>query len=150
MESRSSSTAPATRSRGPSTSGRTPCTHAVHLNRSESAALLGVDDPARAARALAHRCGLAVVTAGAAGAFAATGGEAAHASCRVDDVNSAVGSGDCLMAGLAVAHDRGTDWRQALRLGVACGAANCLRPELGMLHRADVDRLLVGVFSADA
>jgi tagatose 6-phosphate kinase len=65
-------------------------------------------------------------------------------------VRSAVGSGDCLTAGLAVAHDRGHDWRQALRLGVACGAANCLRPELGMIHRADVERLLPTVASADA
>ncbi len=123
--------------------------HAVHLNRSESASFFGVDDPAGSARELARRCGFAVVTAGADGAYAAVGSDAAHASCRVETVHSAVGSGDCLTAGLAVAHDRGLDWRQGLRLGVACGSANCLRPELGMLHRADVERLLTGVASRD-
>jgi fructose-1-phosphate kinase PfkB-like protein len=47
-----------------------------------------------------------------------------------------------MLAGLAVGNQRNCTVEAALRLGVACGAANCLRPELGMLRRADVEMLL--------
>jgi len=117
----------------------------VHLNRSEVQSLLNESDVRTAARRLARQCDYAIVTSGADGLFLAHDGDVVHARCHVDDVYSAVGSGDCLLAGFAVALARGTDIHDAARLAVACGAANCIREDLGMLYRTDVQRLLPSV-----
>ena len=53
-----------------------------------------------------------------------------------------VGSGDCLLGGLAVGLARGASAEEALRLGVACGAANAATPETGFVRREDVEALL--------
>lgn len=115
---------------------------AVHLNAAEASALLGMDDPIRNAGALSQRCELAVVTHGAQGAYFAFNGQLLHAICPIESQHSAVGSGDCLVAGLAAAHLRKLPLDQTAALACACGAANCLRPELGMLHHHDVQRLI--------
>lgn len=114
----------------------------VHLNQHESRALTGHEDLAASAREIAQRVGQAAITAGKEGLFLAEGAHVWRARVAVPEVISAVGSGDCLTAGLALARARGLPAKEAARWGVACGAANCLREELGMLHRADVERLL--------
>jgi fructose-1-phosphate kinase PfkB-like protein len=53
----------------------------------------------------------------------------------------AVGSGDALGAGLTLALARGAPFAEALRLGVACGAANTLVAGAGRCRREDVERL---------
>jgi tagatose 6-phosphate kinase len=60
---------------------------------------------------------------------------------RVKTLNS-VGSGDAMMAGIACGLWRGQSVPEALRLGVACGAANALTLMPGFVRRADVNRLL--------
>ncbi|AFL85773.1 fructose-1-phosphate kinase/fructose-6-phosphate kinase [Belliella baltica DSM 15883] len=57
-------------------------------------------------------------------------------------VISTVGSGDCLTAGLGYSLLKNTDMKEHARYAVAFGAANCLRHELGMLYKKDVDNLL--------
>jgi fructose-1-phosphate kinase PfkB-like protein len=54
----------------------------------------------------------------------------------------AVGSGDAMGAGLVVALARGQSLDRALRLGVACGAANALVAGAGRCRREDIERLL--------
>jgi 1-phosphofructokinase family hexose kinase len=56
-------------------------------------------------------------------------------------VVNAVGSGDALAAGLVVALARGDSFQAALRLGVACGAANTLVAGAGRCAVSDVERL---------
>jgi 1-phosphofructokinase family hexose kinase len=56
-------------------------------------------------------------------------------------VVDAVGSGDALGGGLVVALARGNAFAEALRLGVACGAANTLIAGAGRCSRADIERL---------
>jgi 1-phosphofructokinase family hexose kinase len=56
-------------------------------------------------------------------------------------VVNAVGSGDALAAGLVVALARKEPFSAALRLGVACGAANALVAGAGRCHRTDIERL---------
>jgi tagatose 6-phosphate kinase len=85
---------------------------------------------------------MVVVSLGDAGAVAVTAGQAAHALVRVEAVANTVGSGDCLLGGLAVALAREAPFEQMLRLGVACGAANAIGRETGRLARAEVERLL--------
>jgi tagatose 6-phosphate kinase len=53
-----------------------------------------------------------------------------------------VGSGDCLLGGAAVGLARGLPPAEVLRLAVACGAANALTAETGVLRRHDVEALL--------
>jgi tagatose 6-phosphate kinase len=54
---------------------------------------------------------------------------------------SAVGSGDALVAGLVVALSRGDSFSDAMRLGVACGAANTLISGAGQCKLQDIERL---------
>jgi len=116
-------------------------------NRDEASALLGapvatVGDAARAALALAERgVALPVVSMGADGAVACWEGRAFHAGVPVAAVNP-VGSGDCLLGGMAVGLARGASPEESLRLGVACGAANAATPETGIVRRDDVAALL--------
>jgi fructose-1-phosphate kinase PfkB-like protein len=102
-----------------------------------------VDAPAAAARvgrALGARgIGMVVVSLGAAGAVAVRDGEAAHAWVSVSEAVHPVGSGDCLLAGVAVGLARGADMEEGL--GVACGAANTVTAETGWLRHEDVDAL---------
>lgn len=51
------------------------------------------------------------------------------------------GSGDALFAGIAAGLKRGLDLPQAVRLGVAVGAANTLQPGAGIFDRATVAHL---------
>lgn len=116
--------------------------HAVHLNRSEGKAHFGVDAPELIAQKLAEHCDWAVVTAGAKGLYLMQDSQLIHAECKVEHVLSPVGSGDCLLAGIAVAHVRGLGMDDTARLGVACGAANCVREDLGMLYKSDVEMFM--------
>ena len=51
----------------------------------------------------------------------------------IEQVINAVGSGDSFVAGLAVALDRGASPEEALRLAAACGTANVLEAESGVV-----------------
>jgi uncharacterized protein YqhQ len=68
-------------------------------------------------------------------------GRAVHASVSVPGAVHPVGSGDCLLGGVAVGLARGESLEDVLRLGVACGAANALRAETGGVRREDVEAL---------
>jgi fructose-1-phosphate kinase PfkB-like protein len=52
-----------------------------------------------------------------------------------------VGSGDAMMAGIAVGLWRGESMVEAIRLGIACGAANAMTVEPGFVRLTDVKRL---------
>src|SRR6185369_379817 len=119
----------------------------VKPNRDEAAALFGnpvseIADGVAVARMLLERgVPMPVVSLGADGVVAAHGAEVLHANVPVERVVSAVGSGDCLVAGLAVGLMRGDSLEAMLGLGAACGAANATAG-LGYAQRADIDTLL--------
>ncbi|WP_430388754.1 1-phosphofructokinase family hexose kinase [Dyella sp. 20L07] len=120
----------------------------IKPNRDEAMQLTGqtldsLDQAEDFVRVLAER-GIArpVVTLGALGAVGFDSGAVWHASLMVEKTLNAVGSGDCFLAGLAVAQQRGLLADEALRLAVACGAANAMNEETGFVRRADVDALL--------
>lgn len=127
--------------------------YAVHLNQTEGEYFFKKKGPKQITQLLTKKCEYAAVTAGADGLYLATDTEFVHAKCVVDNVYSAVGSGDCLLAGLAVAFKRGMNITDAARLAVACGGANCIRHDLGMLYRNDVEmlqeRAIVKTISSD-
>lgn len=114
----------------------------VHINKSEGEALFNGKNTVEIATSLSKYCDYAAVTAGADGLYYASGSKIFHASCKVEKILSAVGSGDCLLAGLTVAYIRGMNMADSSRIGVACGSANCVREDLGMLYKSDVEIFL--------
>jgi 1-phosphofructokinase family hexose kinase len=97
----------------------------------------------KARRVQARGVSMIVVTLGARGAIGiGADGRAWHARVSLDrPVVDAVGSGDALAAGWIVALARRAPLAEALRLGVACGAANAMVAGAGRCRKCDVERL---------
>lgn len=115
--------------------------YAVHLNKSEAESITKIDDVTASSAKLGKKV-LAAITDGAKGLYLSDDQETVHASCKVVEVHSAVGSGDCLSAGLAVAFTLGMSLVDTAKYAVACGGANCMRKDLGLLFKVHVDYLL--------
>jgi len=108
--------------------------YAVHLNHKEAKdfAKIGSDLNSQ----------MKAITAGADGLYLTKGETTIHAKCTIEKVHSATGSGDCLLAGLAVSFKRGLSLEEMAQLGAACGSANCMREDLGMIYKSDVEELV--------
>lgn len=117
-------------------------------NRDEAEALFGrsVGDLAAAVAALrelaARGVAMPVLSLGAQGALGMDDSGTWHAAVELEQVRNTVGSGDCFLAGMAVAIKRGAPLREALRLAVACGAANAMDVETGYVRPDQVEALL--------
>lgn len=110
------------------------------LCRSE---LATIDDFAAAAQSLVERgIELVVVSMGKRGAIAATKDSVWHAVPPEIKAISTVGSGDSMVAGMAVALAEGKPVEEGLALGSAAGAATAMSTGVEMGKRADVERLL--------
>jgi tagatose 6-phosphate kinase len=126
----------------------------VKPNREELEALLGdsIGDVAAAAAAARVLCArgiaMVVVSLGAGGAILASEGRVCHAAAPPQPAENTVGSGDCLLGGIAVGLARGLALEEVLRLGVACGTANTLSMEHGYVRREHVDAVLPQVRAA--
>lgn len=89
--------------------------------------------------------GCVVVSLGANGSLAGSGGKLYRIRApRIEAVNP-VGSGDSFVAGMAVALASGEPIEQALRLATASGTANALNAQAGHVIPEDVRRLLAQV-----
>ena len=115
---------------------------AVHLNHQEGYDIYKTDDPVEISYKIGEYCELTAITCGDKGLYLYDGNEVVHALSKIDNVISAVGSGDSLMAGLIVAHKRKYTLVETAKLAAACGAANCIREDLGMFYKRDVDLLV--------
>ena len=121
----------------------------IKPNRQEARRLLGrpvrtVGDAARAARRWADGgVRWVVLSLGPTGAVLATRDtrETWLAHPPAVRVDSTIGAGDALVAGFLVTLERGGSAVDALRQGVACGAACAMTPGTELCHRADVERL---------
>ena len=123
----------------------------VKPNRDEISALVGhpvinLQAAEMAVMALRERgIAMPVVTMGELGAVAADDTGVWHAQLATTRARNAVGSGDCFLAGMAVAIQRRMPLEHALQLGVACGVANAESEETGFAKRSSVDALLPNV-----
>ncbi|MCS6938681.1 MAG: hexose kinase [Roseiflexus sp.] len=119
----------------------------LKINMHELSAALGrtitTPDQAGAAAAEVMRRGprRVIVTLGAQGAVAVDAHGAWHARTPPLDPISPVGSGDAALAGVIAVLHNGGSLAEALRMGVACGAANTLMVGAGRMRRDDVVRL---------
>lgn len=89
--------------------------------------------------------GLLVVTLGAGGAIAGDARTCWRATAPKITPVSAVGSGDAFAAGLAVALHRNLSLSDALKLAIACGAANAMTSLAGHLDRRVTEPLAAAV-----
>lgn len=123
----------------------------IKPNRSEAEALLGRRLPDRAAivegaRALLGRgVRIVVVSLAGEGSVCVTADRVLYAKPPPVDRKSTVGSGDSLVAGLAIALATGQDIAEGLRLGTAAGAATAMTPGTHLGTREEIEALLPAV-----
>lgn len=125
----------------------------IKINRAELAAGLGVSDydfslekVLAAGQILLERgAALVVITAGGEGALAITPEGCWQAQAPQINVVSTVGSGDSMLAGLAIARLRGKEVAEALAYGVACGTANALTTLPGRFEQGMVETFLIQI-----
>jgi 6-phosphofructokinase 2 len=120
----------------------------IKPNLREFAELMGresVDglEEERLARELvaAGRSEAVVVSLGAAGILAASAEGAERVRAPLVPIISKVGAGDSTVAGMVLALARGQSWREAVRFGVAAGAAAVMTPGTELCRREDAERL---------
>lgn len=97
----------------------------------------------RAARALvdAGRCEVVVLSLGADGALAVTADTAARFAAIPVTVRSGVGAGDAMLAGITVGLARNLPLYDAVRLGIASGAAMLTTPGTRPCRREEIEHL---------
>ena len=115
----------------------------VKINDEELFRTVGGDDLAGACRRLLEMGARSVlVTRGSRSALFADGFQTLEIfPPKIEAVNP-VGSGDAVTAGIALELAGGGAMEEALRLGMACGAANALNLRVGVVRPEDVERLL--------
>jgi len=120
----------------------------IKPNEAEIAALLGepfdinsgMAEYAQAVITLSQRYEtIVVLSLGAHGAIAAHNTRALHVQNPIVDAQSAVGSGDCMLAGLAYGFTHGFTFEDALKYGVAAGTANTLMVGAGYFTLQDFE-----------
>ncbi len=121
----------------------------VKINRDELAAATRVNCQRKSAMTRALRKLVregsqhAVITDGAKSVYASETPGRVVTTFKPPRVNARnpIGSGDAMMAGIAAGLERGEPMAEAVRLGIACGAANTMTVEPGFVRLADVKRL---------
>lgn len=115
--------------------------YGIHINKDEAKELFGTDQPEETLKVIQKDIKLVALTVGSKGLYLRKDEKTVHANVILSSVYSAVGSGDCLTAGLSMALKNNKHIEDTAIIATACGAANCLRPELGMLYKEDVLKL---------
>jgi len=115
--------------------------YGIHINMQEAMELYGSNEPKKVLNSIPENIHLVALTAGKEGLYLRMNKKIIHSNIVLPQIHSAVGSGDCLTAGLSIALKHNFPIEETARLSTACGAANCLRKELGMLYRKDVEKL---------
>lgn len=113
----------------------------IHLNEHEALANFGTIDIVKIATQF-KQIELIALTKGKEGLLLYYKGQIIAANTTINNPISTVGSGDCLTAGIAYAVTKQMNTEEIASWGVACGAANCINEDLGMIKRADVLELL--------
>lgn len=117
----------------------------LHINEHEANSNFGTQNHLEIKKYLKDKVSLLAITKGKDGLFLHLEDQFLHANVVINEVKSTVGSGDCLTAGIAYAINQQLSLNEIASYGVACGAANCLNEDLGMLKLEDVKNLLTEV-----
>jgi tagatose 6-phosphate kinase len=116
-------------------------------NEAEAKSLLGIDSKRSADFAqmaveisMTYKTNV-VLSLGAKGAIAAKGQEVFVIKSPTAEARNAVGSGDCMLAGLTYGFLQGLSFERAMVYGVAAGTANTLTIGAGQFRKDDFERL---------
>lgn len=116
------------------------------LERLTGIKVVGAEGALRAAREVL-KAGVTAVLAslGAEGAVLVSEGVAWRGVPPKVEVDSAVGSGDSMLAGALIARAEGADWAETLRLAVACGTATAKTPGTELCYPEAIREILCQV-----
>ena len=89
----------------------------------------------------AGRCEVVVLSLGAAGVLCVTAASSERLLSPTVPVRSSVGAGDSMLAGIVLRLGQGHPMGDAVRFGVAAGAATVMNPGTELCHRPDAERL---------
>ncbi len=111
-----------------------------HLNGTEE---LKEDDVIVAARNIITNRGseVVVVSMGGQGAILITKKETIKIASPSVELKSTVGASDSMVAGLILGITRKYDWKNTLKLGIACGSAATMNEGTALCNKKDVDYL---------
>jgi len=84
---------------------------------------------------------IVVISLGSEGAIFATKDRVFKAKAPSINPVNAVGSGDALVGGFAIAMTKNYSLEEAIKYGVACGTANALEKDIGYVDKNNVERL---------
>ena len=115
--------------------------YGLHINEHEAMEAFGANSDVNVFDYLKDKVSVIALTKGKEGLHLYANKQMLHANVVIDKVLSTVGSGDCLTAGITYGICSGHSLEDVAKYGVACGAANCLNEDLGMLKASDVERL---------
>ena len=106
-------------------------------------ALTGEAEQLEAAQALVRSgsCEVLVISLGAGGVLFVTSDGSEHLRTPTVPIRSKVGAGDSMVAGIVLGLARGLELRDAVRLGVAAGAAAVMTEGTELCRREDTERL---------
>lgn len=112
--------------------------------------LTGEAEQLEAAQALVRSgsCEVLVISLGAGGVLLVTSTQSEHIRTPTVPIRSKVGAGDSTVAGIVLGLARGLELRDAVRLGVAAGAAAVMTEGTELCRREDAERLYQGMRSA--
>jgi len=91
------------------------------------------------------RCKAVVVSLGAGGAVLVSPNGIEHVRAPTVRIQSKVGAGDSMVAGIVLSLARRRPLTEAVRFGVAAGAAAVMTPGTELCHREDAERLYAGM-----
>ena len=91
------------------------------------------------------RCRVVVVSLGAAGAVLVSPSRVDRVRAPTVPIKSKVGAGDSMVAGIVLSLACQRPLKEAVRFGVAAGAAAVMTPGTQLCHREDVERLYAGM-----
>ena len=113
------------------------------LEQLTGASLVTDDERIEAARDVIARgwCEVMVLSMGASGALLITADRAEHVRTPTVPIKSRVGAGDSMVGGLTLALARGWELDDAVRFGVAAGAAAVMTPGTELCRRSDTESL---------
>ena len=116
--------------------------YGLHINEHEANTDFGTKNHDEIRKHLKDKVSLIAITKGKDGLFLYSDNNYVHANVILKEVKSTVGSGDCLTAGIAYSVINKLPLEQIAKYGVACGAANCMNEDLGILRQEDIHDLL--------
>jgi 6-phosphofructokinase 2 len=88
-----------------------------------------------------NQCKIIVISMGASGTFLITSDIVEHIHSPLVPINSRIGAGDCMVAGITLKLAKYKPIKEAIKYGVAAGTAAVITPGTELCRKKDVERL---------